>query len=75
MYSLNRCWYSRSAFSLRLITPQRQKQSTHARNATLKQVNVSFRDSAFWATVGEFADIDHLIPGQTDHRFRGKLTT
>jgi hypothetical protein len=24
---------------------------------------------------GEFADIDHLIPAQTDHRFRGKLTT
>jgi hypothetical protein len=25
--------------------------------------------------IGEFADIDHLIPAQTDHRFRGKLTT
>jgi hypothetical protein len=25
--------------------------------------------------IGEFADIDHLIPVQTDHRFRGKLTT
>jgi hypothetical protein len=25
--------------------------------------------------LGEFADIDHLIPAQTDHRFRGKLTT
>ena len=24
---------------------------------------------------GEFADIDHLIPAQTDHRFRAKLTT
>ena len=24
---------------------------------------------------GEFADIDHPIPAQTDHRFRGKLTT
>jgi len=27
------------------------------------------------AQSGEFADIDHLIPAQTDHRFRGKLTT
>jgi RNA polymerase sigma-70 factor (ECF subfamily) len=26
-------------------------------------------------SAGEFADIDHLIPAQTDHRFRGKLTT
>jgi hypothetical protein len=25
--------------------------------------------------IGEFADIDHLIPAQTDHRFRVKLTT
>ena len=25
--------------------------------------------------IGEFADIDHLIPAETDHRFRGKLTT
>jgi hypothetical protein len=25
--------------------------------------------------IGEFADIDHLIPAQTDHRFRWKLTT
>ncbi|PTQ91828.1 hypothetical protein C8P68_1171 [Mucilaginibacter yixingensis] len=25
--------------------------------------------------VGEFADIDHLISAQTDHRFRGKVTT
>ena len=24
---------------------------------------------------GEFADIDHLIPAQTDHLFRAKLTT
>jgi hypothetical protein len=24
---------------------------------------------------GEFADIDHPIPAQTDHRFRVKLTT
>ncbi|UOE52289.1 hypothetical protein MTO98_14505 [Mucilaginibacter sp. SMC90] len=25
--------------------------------------------------LGEFADIDHLISAQTDHRFRGKVTT
>jgi hypothetical protein len=29
----------------------------------------------FTSLCGEFADIDHLIPAQTDHRFRGKLTT
>ena len=30
---------------------------------------------AFSTLVGEFADIDHLIPAQTDHLFRAKLTT
>jgi hypothetical protein len=32
-------------------------------------------DSLNGRLTGEFADIDHLIPAQTDHRFRGKLTT
>lgn len=31
--------------------------------------------SKYTSLAGEFADIDHLISAQTDHRFRGKVTT
>jgi len=35
----------------------------------------SIQQGVYGKKIGEFADIDHLISAQTDHRFRGKLTT
>jgi predicted ABC-type ATPase len=36
-------------------------------------IETNFRDNELMD--GEFADIDHLIPAETDHLFRAKLTT
>jgi hypothetical protein len=51
MYSLNLRWYSRSSFNLRLSTLHLQAHKPQAKKATDKQVNVSFRASAFCAGV------------------------
>ncbi|GEM_PF-3349377 len=57
-----------------LVAFSRAGDVFHYRWAARRCLKLIYPNTSLQSVVGDFGDIDHPIPDQTDHRFRRKLT-